>query len=249
MPLFAEQVIGSAFGRLPGMATTGGVPPRYVRFQPEKPSIFPVTAQLTGDVPVPDSVGTQIDREDIPRRTARTVWRGRNPITLRIPILLDGWAQRLSMEASIRNLDEMMGRGQRGTPREPSDLIVDAGGWVPYDARWQPDLRWWIEGIDWSDDPDNVIRRRDGHRVRQGATVQLVQIVRGPTALRASSAESALAQLKRDTALTHTVKKGETLRSIAKHYYRDTARWEDIARLNNLSHPTVTAGRTLRLPS
>lgn len=249
MALHAEQVIGSTLARIPGMVAAGGVPARYVRFTPDPPSIFPVIAQLTEAVAVPDSVGTQIDREDIPRRTARTVWRGRNPITLRIPILLDAWQEKLSIEAATRNLDEMMGRGRSGTPREPTDLIIDAGGWVPYDARWQPDLRWWIEGIDWSDDPDDVIRRNDGHRVRQAATIQLVQVVRGAAALRATSAQNALDQLKRNSALTHTVKKGETLRSIAKHYYGDTARWEDIARLNNLSHPKVTVGRTLRLPS
>ncbi len=249
MALFAEQVPGSAFGRIPGVGTTGGVPPRYVLFQPDPPSVFGVTAQLTADVAVPNAGDGNVERQEIPRRTARTVWKGRAPITLQVPILLDGWARRLSMEASIRNLDAMMGRGRAGTPTGPLDLIIDASGWVPYDQRTQPDLRWWIEGIEWSDSVDDVIRRDDGHRVRQAAVVQLVQVVRGPVALRASSGARARDQLRRDTQLTYTVRSGESLRDVARKFYGQTSRWEDIARLNNLSHPTVAAGRTLRLPS
>lgn len=190
----------------------------------------------------------QIERVEIPRRTSRTMWRGREPITMQGPVVITGGAGRFSIEDRCRALDEMMGRGRRGTPTEPPEVIIDAGGAIPYDVRWQPDVRWWVEAIEWGTQPDEVYRRNDWHRFHQKATVQVVQVVRPALNLKASSAGAARDRLRRDTRLTTVVKSGETLRSVAKRVYGDTSRWEDIARLNNLRSPKVRAGRTLRLP-
>lgn len=223
------------------------VPSGYVQFAPDPPSGFPVVVELDISAAEVNTVGITIDRQAVPKRTARTVPTGREPITVRIPVVFDGVIRRVSVEAQIASLEAMMGRGVSGTP-QPLDLIVDANGAVPYDARSQPDLRWWVEACEWSEDTDDVIRRKDWHRVLQRGVVQIVQVNRGARALRASGPAAARDVLKRATALTHTVKKGETLRDIARRYYGNAARWEDIARMNDLRSPTVKVGRTLRLP-
>lgn len=245
---FAEQT-GVRFANVPGVGGSQATPDGMVRFQPDPPSVFPVTAWSLTESWAVNAGDGQIDRVAIPRRTARTVWRGRDPITMQGKIRLSGGPRRLSIEAACRALDYMAGRGRRGTPTEPTALIVDANGAIPYDCKWQPDLRWWIEGIEWETEsgPEGVVRREDWHRVLQVATVQLVQIVRGPLALTASSSEQARDRLIRDTRKTVVVKKGDTLRSIANRY---GVNWEDIARLNNIDHPSsLKVGRTLRLPS
>lgn len=48
---------------------------------------------------------------------------------------------------------------------------------------------------------------------------------------------------------TYTVKKGDTLRSIAEKFYGDPADWQRIAKLNGIKDPdALKAGRTLKLP-
>lgn len=248
MALFAEQVPGTQFGTVPGVGSTGRVPDRMVQFRPDPAGIFPVTAWLDQESPAATPGDAVVDREAVPRRTARTVWRGRDPITIQIDVVFEGYARGRSVETDLRNLDEMMGRGRRGTPREPVELIVDANGWVPYDVTRQPDLRWWIEGVEHKTGPDDVIRR-GGNRLRQRSTVQLVQVVTADLALRATTADRARAQLQRDAKLTYTVREGDTLAVIAKRIYGRADRQTDIAVLNGLStRSKLKVGRVLRLP-
>jgi hypothetical protein len=236
-------------GTAPVIGASTEVPPRMVQFRPDPLTIEPVTAWL-GDEPARATAGdAQIDREDNPQRTARTVWRGRDPLALQIPVRLDGYGARnpVSVEALIRRLEEMWGRGRRGTPAEPVSLCVDSGGWVPFDSSRQPDLRWWIEGIDWDAE---TLRRADGHRVRQLGTIQLVQVVRGQTRLKASSAEKARQALGNRARNTYVARDGDTLSKISTRFYGSTAHALDIARLNGLGvRSTLRAGRTIRLPS
>lgn len=238
-------------GARPGAGLgTIDVPSGWVQITSVMGDVPAFLAQLGEDGAEANTGDGQIERVEIPKRTARTVWQGRDPITLRIPFILDRFGDRRSVEGDLRNLDAMMGRGQSGTPREPTEVVIDANGAVPYDRRWQPDIVWWVEAVDLGVAVgDELIRRADWHRVKQTATVQLVQVVRGPTALRATAAASAREQLKRDSRLTVTVRKGETLTGIAKRVYGNASRWRDIATLNNRSHPKdVKPGQVLRLP-
>lgn len=249
MPDFLQQT-GTAFANVPGVGSTQQVPIGMVQFRPDPPSVFPVTALLGSRSAKSNAGDSQIERVAIPGRTELTIPKGRAAITQQMPITLTGGVRRLTVEGSIRNLDEMRGRGRAGSPQLLLQLIVDANGFVDYDAVWQPELRWYIEGIEWGDDPDeDVHRRNDGHRWFQRGTIQLVQVNRGDVAFEGTSAAKAVAQLKQDHRLTHTVVDGEDLKSIAKLYYKRTAAWEDIARLNGLDSPEVKKGRVLRLPS
>lgn len=48
--------------------------------------------------------------------------------------------------------------------------------------------------------------------------------------------------------VTHTVKKGETLESIAKQYFSDESGIEVIKKYNNLEEDEVSAGQELKIP-
>ena len=48
---------------------------------------------------------------------------------------------------------------------------------------------------------------------------------------------------------THTVRKGDTLWSIAKEYYGDGKRWKEIAAANGITNEsTLSVGKVLRIP-
>ncbi len=48
---------------------------------------------------------------------------------------------------------------------------------------------------------------------------------------------------------THTVRKGDTLWSIAKEYYGDGKRWKEIAAANDFTHESkLPVGKVLRIP-
>lgn len=52
-----------------------------------------------------------------------------------------------------------------------------------------------------------------------------------------SSRERTSYYLNRSNSITHTVREGETIQSIAFRYYGDSGSWYKIADLNNISFP------------
>lgn len=55
-------------------------------------------------------------------------------------------------------------------------------------------------------------------------------------------------QKQSEKVVTHTVKKGETLESIAKQYFSDESGIEVIKKYNNLEEDEVSAGQELKIP-
>ncbi|MGR4029622.1 LysM peptidoglycan-binding domain-containing protein, partial [Bacillus sp. ZZQ-131] len=55
-------------------------------------------------------------------------------------------------------------------------------------------------------------------------------------------------QKQSEKAITHTVKEGETLESIAKQYFSDENGIEVIKKYNNLQEDEVSAGQELKIP-
>lgn len=170
-----------------------------------------------------------------PRRVALTIWRGRDPYTMDVPVLLDGWLAERSVEQDIARLNQMfMGTDLKSPP------TIQIEGAVPVKGiKWVGTIEWGTNVI-WEETP-----RGAGFRYRQDAVLHLVQY----------NPEKRVA-IRKDAQrgpVTYTVKSGDTLRSIAKHFLNDSDRWRDIARaqtppLRVLGTAQLKRGKVLRIP-
>ena len=76
----------------------------------------------------------------------------------------------------------------------------------------------------------------DSRNIRFGAAVLAAACLLGIAGLSAAGEE-------------YVVRKGDTLRGLAKTHLGDEDRWGELARLNGLAAPyTIQAGQTLQLP-
>ena len=134
-----------------------------------------------------------IDRAN---RTGISVFKGFDPIVMQVPIQFESmdrgndWitADGTQVEKDIAELERMAGRGRfKGAAvGQPSIVEVSTlgdGGVVKplipsnYQSNGPGDVYspiWWISGLDWDADP---VRNRDGQRIRQLATVELMQYI------------------------------------------------------------------------
>lgn len=166
-----------------------------------------------------------------PKRVALTLWAGRDPYQMDVPVMFDGWADDDSQENAISLLNQM----QMGADfREPPTVTIV--GAVPV-----KNARWVITGIDWG---DNVIYDGD-HRLRQDAVVHLTQYnpedrlkVRNKGQLRANPKP-------------YVVKKGDTFKSISQSQYGTPDKWRLIMAANDIRDPTSIVkhiGKQIRIP-
>lgn len=157
------------------------------------------------------------------QRRSLTRWSGSDPITLSIPILLDGYFRGRSVEQEKENLERMAGIGGEN----PKIKITGTGKLVPH----AEDHEWYITSIDWDDE----LLDAHGRRVRQFGTVQVSQVVEAKT-------EKSLAKRAAGTgthARSYRVRAGDTLRSISRKVLGTPDRWADIRRLNSITDPRI----------
>lgn len=94
-------------------------------------------------------------------------------------------------------------------------------------------------------------RTRDERRLTAAATPDQPITSRKPPA-QAARQEVAAAPVQPETASAHwyTIRKRDSLISIARRLLKDETRWREIAELNNLKHPNkIVPGRRIRLPN
>jgi len=64
-----------------------------------------------------------------------------------------------------------------------------------------------------------------------------------------SEAEKKSASNESKSYTLYTIKKGDTLMSIARKFYGDASRYKDIARANNIANPSkIYAGQVIKIP-
>jgi hypothetical protein len=180
-----------------------------------------------------------------PRRLAITRWSGREPYQMSVPIVIDGFAENESIEVEISRL-ERMALPHPNPGGEPP--LIKINGPVPHD-----DLIWVIDSILWA---SSWRRRRDGHRIRQEATVNLIDYVAEDVLGKKNAAARARERAVRGEAKnvagyrTYVVKKGDTLPRIAAKQLGDANRWREIARINNIRDPYhLKVGTRLKIPA
>lgn len=190
----------------------------------------------------------EIDRK---RRKSLTIWKGRAPRRIVMALLFDVLGEEESgpeLERDIRVLESFAGEDQ---PVEPPLVNFDSGGFIPNDFTDAPEIRWLLDGIDWGD----AIRDSEGQRERQEASITLLEYVPDqrveelpPAAKRREASKKG--KCKGAKSKRYTVKKGDTLVSIAKAQLHDADCWKAIGNANEIRDPRapLKVGRNIRLP-
>lgn len=174
----------------------------------------------------------------LPGRRAGIEWTSTPNLTLSIPILMDGLVGRISVEPMIAALSSM-GAAAPGSPRSTRPPAVKVAGMVPHQDR-----QWVINDVAWGD------AIWDGRvRIRQFATVALMAYE--PLSVVKVAAKKAAGS----ASTTYTVKRGDTLSSIArdkmgaKTSSAIVAAVSKLKSLNNIRDPkSIRPGQKLKVP-
>ena len=124
-----------------------------------------VTAWMTEESPRITSGYGGWEEVARPRRVALTLWRGRSPYRMTLPLLLDAWDTQRDedVEADVRVLERMARPAGEGL--DPP--TVRAEGALPRGSQ----VEWVVESLEWGES----LTRGDGRRVRQAVTVGLLE--------------------------------------------------------------------------
>lgn len=172
-----------------------------------------------------------------PKKKALTVWEGRQPFQMEVPVILDLGGE--LVEGLRATLDRMAisVNGQQPPPVK----IVSNKGRLPIPADISETADWWIEDLKWGEE---LRRASDGELVRQEVTVTLLERI-----------DDALLRTTPKTVSTHrsrsyTVKSGDTLHTIAARLFGDASLWRELGQLNHIrSDGQLKAGMVLHLPA
>lgn len=224
--------MATAAGDGGGGSGAPSLPAKHVTFSSRSPR---VTVRMFPGEGVPTVVDGYANIETItrPLRRGLTRWVGSNPTQVSIPVLFDGWRRGESVEPDIADLERMAGLAG-GVATEPLNITISSTGkLVPH----EDDGEWFITGIDWGE----ALSSASGRRLRQAATITVTRIILAQSERSVAKRQ----QGNKHHARSYRVKKGDTLRSIARKVLGDPDRWVDIRRLNNISDPRIVgkAGR------
>jgi hypothetical protein len=169
-----------------------------------------------------------------PKKASLTVWEGRDPFQLTIPLLLSRAGQPVSSD--IHDIAVLSSGTSKGRPP-----LVQVFGTIMLPVHAGDD--WVIQDVSWG---ESIWRQTDAVIIRQHVTLTLLEFV-DDQLLPAST----LASRRDGRAIIrhYRVKKGDTLRSIAARQLGDPRRWSDIAVLNGLrSSGKLKPNTLLKLP-
>jgi hypothetical protein len=197
---------------------------QYIIFEASDPKAMRIEV-LAGEA-APTASGGYAKWAHIPRpqRIGLTVFEGYEPMTLTVPILFDAVrenGEQEDVEDQIQRLEWMGGRGIKhhegftvGVGKPFLLQVYSAAGnkevaipLVPVQFQ-KAYLKWFIDDITWDEHP---LRSGGGHRIRQAATVKLIEYVIDP---------SALEQKKESFTVHHTTKSLPSLRKLVAFWAR-----------------------------
>lgn len=168
------------------------------------------------------------------RRVAMSNYNGVDPIKFDVPLLLDGWSDRVNIKPTLDQLIAFA-RDTSQFDSEPPQFRI----WGP--IVWSGRLVV-MENLEFGDD-----LWENGTLYRQALVAHVAEYVPGDVL--AFEAPSSGGKGKKKKKKKHVVKRGETLYSIAVDVYKDKSKWKDIAKLNGIRDPKkLKVGSTLNLP-
>jgi hypothetical protein len=243
-------------------------PVGWVRVSSSDPPLN-ITARLSDSRPDVASGYGGWNEVTRPWRPPITTYQAPPALHLTLPILLDGYAQGVSVERDIAQLQHMS-TATASDGATPRVRVYATGSAVPYSDR-----TWVVGDLTWGDAEMDV----RGNRTRQQVTLTLYEYVEDVYMTEKSAAQrrrsakkvpktKSGASAKRITAKhakrttgaqtlaisassTSTAQpgQGEDLLSIAARELGDASRWVEIAQLNGLRDPrSITPGQAIRLP-
>lgn len=184
------------------------------------------------------------------RRTGLTMWMGKDPLRMSIPVLFDGFADGEGQEIGISRLSRMALPPKGGG--EPPVVQVSGHG-IPHPGP----KDWVIENLQWG---TNVIYDSGNNgnvvRLRQDCVVNLMQYLaedrvafsRMPPGTRAGSKDK---PGSKGFQKPYTVVTGDTIQKIANKVYKDAKAtdWKLITKANGITDPrTLKVGQSLKVP-
>lgn len=189
--------------------------------------------------------------EPRPRKGGVTVWNGRDPRQMNLPIMLDGFKTGKSIEGQINDIERL---ALPTADREPPRVTIAGPGLM------HTDLIWLINNIDWG--TALFDEREKGTRTRQSAVLTLLAYA-APDRLQTGGAAAQARRLaSQDVASgtsgdtggsTYVVKQSDLkhgLSGIAAAKLGDSKRWKEIAKLNDIRDPmNIKVGQKLRMPA
>jgi nucleoid-associated protein YgaU len=187
------------------------------------------------------------------RRTGLTMWTGKDPIRLAVPILFDGYIDGQTQEYQISRLSRMALPPEKGLTGGEPTIVHISGNAIPNPGP----ANWVIENIQWG---TNVVYDFDNNgnlvRMRQDAVVNLIQYV-ADDRLAFSKLPQGKRHLSPATAGSkgyqkhYTVQRGDTLAKIANKVYKQPKPndWKLIAKANKIRDPrSIKVGQVLKIP-
>lgn len=184
----------------------------------------------------------RIEQVEVPFRAARTWWAGQTAGELSLPVMFDGFPTQ-SVEPDLRILEAMtrpVSAGKASGMPSPVQLAGNVPG---------ADRLWVITGAE----PGEAIWQ-SGYRVRQYVNLMLTQwlpLEAADTSGRKNPRTSSGARVRRKPV---TVKRGDTLVTIALRQLGEAKRWKDIAKANKVkgkarrSPNDLKVGEKLKMP-
>lgn len=167
-----------------------------------------------------------------PKRAALTLYEGRSPFQLVVPLLL--YRGGASIERDRVALETMAtSAGEHETQRPPGVTLTALFPLpVPHAISGG---EWWIEDLGWGEEHRNAPTASvdPGHKTWNLVSVTLLERIDDET-IGGGSAPSGLPKVKTNRAHKYQVKKGDTLHSIAKSQLGNATRWQEIAKLNGI---------------
>ncbi|HWI69382.1 MAG TPA: LysM peptidoglycan-binding domain-containing protein [Nitrospiraceae bacterium] len=183
-----------------------------------------------------------------PRDVAVTEWKGRNHLVVEIPFMLDFWMLEWEgdtgpgeeCELRVKRLEKLAGLY---STVQPPVCIVQGYGAIPHDYKQRPSLHWVVDNISW-DKAVELRRGTNGRRMRCGGTVTVRQYL---------VARDIFYKIKKNQKAVkprdYKVKKGDTLVSIARHFYHDPSLWKIIADANRMrDRRKLNIGTWIKVP-
>jgi nucleoid-associated protein YgaU len=171
------------------------------------------------------------------RRPSVVEWLGTSTLKATLPLMLDAWAGGGTVASSLGVINAM---APISPTKEPIAVTV-TGAWpIPSNIHWQ------IQSVTWGE----RVLRPDGQVARAEATLELVQDTRADVVIRTSPAKASKTKNgKTKKQATYTVKRGDTLSSIAAKKLGSASKWKTIATLNKIRDPNhLRVGQVLKLP-
>jgi hypothetical protein len=174
-----------------------------------------------------------------PKTSALTVWEGRQPFQLTVPLLLSQGAPRDTVPDLCRRLDQMASAkpptANQANPTDPYTVTIhQTVGTLPLPGGIQAGDKWWIEDLTWGEGK----RDRNNELYYKEVVVVLLETVVDET-------------LKTRGAHPYTIKKGDTWARIAAKELGDQERQYELREMNgNKTDAWLKAhvGKTVRIP-